>query len=223
MTDIIHPHVTPQLAEIELSRERPLIICDADEVLFQFAAHLDQYLEQRGMFLDLSGYPGGTGIRRIDDNSMMNRDEMPAFIDVFFETETELMAPVPNAAECLADLSERAQVMVLSNLPIQYRDARARSLREHGMDYPIVANIGLKGAPVRHLEKLVEGPVFFLDDTTQNIESVDEVADDVYLIHFVHDPRIKAKITAATGSHHHTDDWLSAHKFIEQHLSKHGY
>ena len=223
MTNIIHPHVTPQLDGIELSPDLPLIICDADEVLFQFAAHLDLYLEQRGMYLDLTGYPGGTGIRRTDDNSMMERAEMPAFIDIFFETETELMAPVPNAAESLAKLSERAQVMVLSNLPIQYREARTRALRKHGMDYPLIANIGLKGAPVRHLEAQVSGPVFFLDDTSQNIESVHEVADDVYLIHFVHDPRIKAKITAATGSHHHTDDWLSAHDYIEQKLSKHGY
>jgi len=219
----IHGLVRPQLDEITLDPKRPLIISDADEVLFLFMEAFERFLATRELWIDLSSFALAGNIKRLGTDEAISVDSTRALIPDFFAEATETMEPVPGAADALAALSERAQVVVVSNVPVIQRDARIRALARHAMGYPVVANVGAKGGVVRHLADRVTGPVFFLDDIPHNHSSVATHAADVRRIHFVADPRLARLIPASEHSHHRIDDWPTARLLIEETLSEAGF
>jgi len=217
------PEVARQLAGLAIAPDRPLIVSDADEVLLQFLAGLETYIAGRDLYLDLTSYALTGNIRRRADAAALPGDQVKALLDDFFAARTEVLEPVAGAADALAALAGRAQIVVLTNVPPAQREARAAALRRHGMDYPVVANVGTKGAAVAALAAATAAPTFFLDDIPRNIASVAEAAADVVRIHFVADPRLARLIGPAPDSHARLDDWPAAHAFIERHLAAAGF
>ncbi|MFX8680852.1 hypothetical protein ABTM69_19590, partial [Acinetobacter baumannii] len=124
----------------------------------------EQYLETQGCAIALTSFALVGNIRRIADDSALAQAEVGALLAGFFADHTETLTPVPGAADALAELSERMQVVVLSNLPLAQAPARGRALQAAGMDYPIIANTGSKGGAVRRLKEMAGAPVAFVDD-----------------------------------------------------------
>ena len=141
----------------------------------------------------------------------------------FFDEETRNLNEVPGASAALERLSSRAQIVILSNVGEEYYEARKQCLEGHGMHYPLVANRGEKGPAVQKLAKEVKAPVFFLDDSPSNIQSVFEHADFVRCIHFVHDPRLSKLVEKAPNSCYRLDDWKTAEMAIGTELAELGY
>lgn len=219
----IHDDVMPQLDALALEAGRPLVITDADEVLFLFLQGFEAYLEDNGYYLDLSSFALVGNIRKADTEEMAPVEEAKSLLDGFFRDRTETMTPVPGAAEALEALSARVQIVVLSNLPDSSRTARERALALAGMPYPIVANIGLKGPAVHHMAERVQAPVFFLDDIPHNHTSVAQTAPDVQRIQFIADPRLARLIGPAEHCHHRVDDWTEVRLLIERELASLGW
>jgi hypothetical protein len=219
----LHPEVEPQLAALTLDPAKPLVITDADEVLFLFMRELETYLDTRGMYFDWASYALSGNLRHRVDNTPVALERVPAMIEDFFEHHTDVLSPVPGAAESLSTLASRAQVIVLSNIPPKQRARRARTLARHGMDYPVVANVGAKGLPVRHLAERVSAPVFFLDDSPRNLKSVALAAERVERLHFVADARLHKLLGPVTEHHLSTTEWSEALAFIEGRLAAQGY
>lgn len=219
----LHPEVVPQLAELSLDRGRPLVISDADEVLFLFMREFETYLDMRGMYFDWASYALSGNLRHRHDHAQVPFERVPEMIEDFFEHHTELFTPVPLAAESLAALSARAQVVVLTNIPTRQRARRAKCLALHGMDYPVVANVGAKGLAVRHLAEQVDAPVFFLDDSPRNLQSVKLATDRVDRLHFVADARLHKLLGPVTEHHLSTTEWTEARAFIERRMAEAGF
>jgi hypothetical protein len=219
----VHDDVKQQLTELRLAPDRPLIISDADEVLLQFMAGLEHFLGGKDLYIDLSSFAITGNVKRNSDDTAVSGDEVKELLAAFFVERTEHLPAVPGAAEALEALSGRAQVIVVTNVPLEQREARIRGLRNVGMDYPVIANIGLKGAVIRDISATIKAPVFFLDDIPHNIASVAEHAEHVHRIHFVADPRLAKLIDPAKGCHQRIDDWPTAHAYIEGHLHSKGY
>ncbi|MGB3808868.1 MAG: hypothetical protein WA943_02165 [Parvibaculum sp.] len=219
----LHVDVLPQIEALSLVRGRPLIISDCDEVLMQFLVGLETYLETQGLWLDLKSYALTGNIKRRDTDVAIDPSEMPDLMKGFFETSTNLLLAVPGAADALKALSARAQIVVLTNVPFSQRETRARSLAAQGMDYPVIANTGLKGGAVRKLADIVEAPVFFLDDIPHNISSVAKAHSACHRLHFIADPRLAKLMGPAADSHFHTTDWRLAQTFIEERLTEDGF
>ncbi|NIJ40049.1 hypothetical protein FHS78_000304 [Parvibaculum indicum] len=219
----LHESVPAQLDELTLERGRPLIVTDCDEVLVAFLKGLERYLEANDLWIDLQSFALSGNIKHRGTNEPVPPKEMPALLERFFDTETHRLEAVEGAAEALSGLSKRAQVVVLSNLPLTQRRARIDNLAAQGLDYPVIANQGLKGGPVRRLAELVEAPVFFLDDLPPNISSVAEAHEPSYRIHFIADERLAKLLGPAKDSHFHTTDWNKAKAFIEEKLAAEGF
>jgi hypothetical protein len=219
----LHPEVEPQLAALALDPTRPLVITDADEVLFLFMRELETYLDVRGMYFDWASYALSGNLRHRHDDSQVALERVPAMIEDFFEHHTDVLSPVPGAAESLSTLAGRAQVVVLTNIPPKQRERRARTLAKHGMDYPVVANVGAKGLPVRHLAERINAPVFFLDDSPRNLKSVALAAERVERLHFVADARLHKLLGPVTEHHLSTTEWTEALAFIERRLTESGF
>ena len=219
----LHDDVKAQLIGLDLSPEKPLIISDADEVLVQFIDGLDQFLRSRDLYIDLSSFAITGNVKRQEDDVAVDADSVQVLLKDFFKERTEHLEAVPGAAEALERLSAQAQVIVVTNTPQGQREARIKSLQRAGMDYPVIANIGLKGAVIREITQDMSAPAFFLDDIPHNIASVAEHAEEAHLIHFVADPRLARLISPAEHSHHRVDEWPSAQAYIENHLRKLGF
>lgn len=216
------PDVFEQIEALPLEARRPLIVTDADEVLFVFMADFERYLDEQGHYFDWSSYALFGNVRRRSDRGAVDWDMTRRLLDGFFDARTESMDAAPGAPESLATLNRRAQIVVLSNLPHTRRPERSRALELSGMDYPLISNEGPKGPAVHALATRVEAPVFFIDDTPKHHESVSEHANAVRRLHMVADSRL-ARIVPAADSHHRVDDWPGARAIIEAELSAAGY
>jgi len=212
--------VRQQLDMLSLEAERPLIISDADEVLLQFVRALESYLDEQGLVLRLGSFALTGNIRDRATDTALPGPEVRDVLQGFFEARTGHIDPVEGAAEALAALARRAQIVVLSNLPFHLAEARRRNLERHGMDYPVIANSGGKGAVVAEIAAAVRAPVFFLDDIPRNLASVAEHAAHVVRMHFVADPRLARLLGPAEHSHVRLDTWPEARQYIERRLAE---
>tara|TARA_R110000868_G_scaffold67736_3_gene200749 strand:+ start:2867 stop:3589 length:723 start_codon:yes stop_codon:yes gene_type:complete len=219
----LDPNVVPQIEALDLVRGRPLIVTDCDEVLMQFLVGLETYIETQGLWLDLKSYALTGNIKRRDTNEPLAPSDMPALMQGFFAASTGSLLPVAGAADALRGLSARAQIVILTNVPVIEKEARERNLVETGMPYPVVANKGLKGGAVKMLADMVDAPVFFLDDIPHNIASVAKAHDACHLLHFIADKRLAKLMGQAPDSHFHTSEWPEAHAYISERLDATGF
>ncbi|HEX7776429.1 MAG TPA: hypothetical protein VF449_07855 [Parvibaculum sp.] len=219
----LHDDVAPQIEALTLRRGVPLIVTDCDEVLMQFLVGLETYLETQGLWLDLTSYALTGNIKHRDTNEVFDASGMPELMKGFFATSTHALLAVPGAADALKALSGRAQIVVLTNVPFTEKETRAKSLAAQGMDYPVIANKGLKGGAVKKLAGMVEAPVFFLDDIHHNIASVAKAHDASHRLHFIADKRLAKLMGQSPDSHFHTTEWAEAHDFIAARLDESGH
>lgn len=219
----LHPDIKSQADAITIDPARPLILTDADEVIVQLASCLEEFLHENDLYFDMASYALTGNIKRKEDDIAIPAEEVTALMGEFFLEKTEVQPAVPGAPEALKALSERAQVVVVTNVPLPQRGARVRNLISHGMDYPVVANIGLKGHVVQYLSGGVEAPVYFLDDIPHNIASVAKEAAHVHLIHFIGDERLAKLLGPAEDSHFRADTWEKTHAYIDRHLTEAGF
>jgi hypothetical protein len=202
------------MSDLRLDPTRPLLICDADEVLLQFIVGLERFLDRQGCKLDLTTFSIHGNVRRRDSDEIVPGEEVSRYIAAFFESQTRTMDVVPGAADALAELSAHAQIVILSNLPETARMARIENLAGHGIDYPVIAGSGPKGANVKRLIEGFDSTVVFVDDLPPNIDSVAAETPHVHRLHFIADPRLAKLLPQAQGAHKRIDDWPTAKDWI---------
>lgn len=207
--------VAEQLATLPLRNGQPLLIVDADEVLFYFMRGLETFLAGRDLYFDWASYALHGNIRQRKDDSPVDAETLHPLLQRFFAEATELMEPVDGAADALARLRSSAQIVILSNVPMASRAARARALARHGMDFPLIANTGPKGPAVAAMLKRAAASAVFIDDIPHNHSSVAECAPAVHRLHFIADPRLAALLGPAPDCHQRLETW----PLMETHVS----
>ncbi len=215
--------ISKQMPHLSLEGSRPLILTDADEVLVHFVAPLEKFLSKQGLFLDLASFQLAGNIKCRETGYPVDKTDIPDLIGGFFRECVQSCPPVNGAAGALEKLSQRAQIIILSNVPAEQKAKRQTSLAGHGMDYPLIANRGPKGLAVQAITNYHEAPVFFIDDLPENISSVAEHAPDVHRIHFVADARLAGLVEPASGAHMRIDNWEKAADYIAAQLTEFGY
>ncbi|USG60151.1 hypothetical protein NBZ79_13295 [Sneathiella marina] len=218
MTNDIHKDVLPQLAKLAIDPHRPLIISDADEVLFNFMIGLEGLLASQELYFDWSSFALTGNIRRIADKQPISQEEVGGLLSEFFEHRCIDLPAVDGAAAGLKALSKHAQIIVLSNIPPKYAHHRVTGLKDKGMDYPLIANIGSKGEVVRHLTQGMSAPAFFIDDIPHNHSSVNIHAAHVHRLHYIADERLSALLGPAEHSHTRLYNWPEIEAHIIQHI-----
>ena len=129
------------------------------------------------------------------------------------------MPLAPGGPDALRSIARQAHVLILTNAPVQARQARTQWLQQHGMDYPLVLNSGPKGPLVAGLAQQVTLPVAFVDDLLSNLDSVAEHAPRVARFQSVADPRLRDMAPARLDYHTRIDDWSALSAAIEAHIS----
>jgi len=198
---------------------RPLIVTDADGVLLRFTACFARWLEERGLYLDLTAYRYEGAVYRRDDGTLLLDVETTALIEEYRENLDDLDA-VDGAVEALTELSEAASVVVLSNVNTVQAQARLRNFARLGIDWPLIANddgggyLADKGAAVRALAAHARAKTFFIDDIPSNLAAVAKSAPHVTLVHVVESETLRTMLGTAFPAHCHARDWREVKTFI---------
>lgn len=215
-----HEATLAAIAALPEWRSRPLLVSDADEVLLQFVAGLERFLNDREMWLDLRSYALHGNVRTRAGDAVAH-DTVTALLKEFYAAAHAGLDPVPGAADALQRLSRVADVVILTNVPALAAAARAANLARHGMPYPVIPNTGLKGPAIRALAARTELPVFFVDDIPHNLQSAAEQHPPSRRIHFIADRRLRPLMGHAPAAHLRADDWDAIAAWIEAELDGH--
>lgn len=195
---------------------KPLLITDCDEVLLHMVRHFGAWLDEAH---DIEFKPNGgdfaTSMRRRACGSAPGREEMWELLYGFFPSEMRRQTLVPHAREALAELSQVADIVVLTNLADDCREHRIAQLAEHGIAHRVECNQGGKGTPVaRLIAELRPSVTVFIDDLAAHHESVAKHAPEVHRLHMISEPSLAPSVPAAPHAHARIDDWREARDWI---------
>lgn len=201
---------------------RPLVISDCDEVLLHMVAPFRDFLAERhGVDFAMKDNDFGKAMR-YPDGSQVEPQEIWRLLNLFFDTEMYRQHPIAGAVEAIDALTDRADVVILTNLGDDRRAARARQLADHGIHARVFTNQGPKGPALNAiLAEFRPSRAVFIDDLPQHHASVGAVAPDVRRLHLCGEPMLAPHITCAhEAGHAHAriDAWPEAVPWIIAHL-----
>ncbi|TPG13662.1 HAD family hydrolase [Sphingomonas oligophenolica] len=196
---------------------KSLLICDCDEVLLHMVRHFGTWLDEaHDIDFDLTGGSFENSMTRRDGNSAPTRDDMWAMLRQFFPGEMHRQTLVPHAAEALARIAVRADIVILTNLQDDCRQPRIEQLAAFGIAHRVECNQGGKGRPVARLVAEYGDPVtVFVDDLAVHHESVAEHAPGVFRLHMIAEPELAGHVPPAPHASARIDDWRAAADWID--------
>jgi hypothetical protein len=203
-----------QIANLQLRSNRPLVICDVDEVVVHFTRDFEDFLYGLGLWLDTSISLFSSNIRNQKTRILLSPEEIEKTVVQFFAERTLDMQTIEGAVEALHSIGKSADVIMLTNLPHEAGDDRRANLAGHGLNFPVVTNSGPKGPAIRKIASQVSAPVVFIDDSPGFITSAFHHAPDVHLIHFLHDERYARLVAPLDFVSLRTDTWEEMHTHV---------
>lgn len=206
--------VVPSLESLGLSRERPLVLIDVDEVLGLFMQGFGDFLETRGLELRIDKFALFQNIYRPGAAQHLEIAEGKQLFDAFFAGHCHEIEPAPGAINALNRLSNHAEILILSNAPAPAERLRTQWLRKHGLAHPLILNTGPKGPIAAGLVAQTRHPTAFVDDLLPNLDSVADHAPATATFQHVADLRLRA-YAPQSDRHPRIDDWTELGAAIE--------
>jgi hypothetical protein len=208
------PNTFSQIKKLAIDPQKPLLVFDADEVLVLFATHFVKYLNKFGWSLNLKGYRLDDAITHIEDGHVANKITYQKLINEFIRDETLNQPEATGASETLRRFKHRAEIIILTNVPISSYYDRIENLGKLGMEYPIISNVGPKGPALEKLEKLTDNICIFIDDNPHQIGSAAKYTPEIYRFHFTACSLVKTTMPHAEGATHRPKDWKEVGSLI---------
>jgi hypothetical protein len=204
----------PEIADLRLDPDAPLVVVDVDEVLAMFMRGFEKYLGGHGLEMRIEKFALFQNIYRPGEIEHLDVAAGRELFEAFFEADVEDIDPAPGAREALDALAARASIVILTNAPQQSREPRARWLVKNGFDYPFIINAGPKGPAVAAIAAKTRGRAAFIDDLLPNLDSVATSAPAVARFQMVADERLRPLAYSAPDKHPRIDDWAELGKAI---------
>lgn len=210
------------VTELDISHirlgERPLIVCDVDDVVLQFIGPFQLFLQSQGLeFLPRSFRLHGNIVSEVDGVEV-EEQQVSRLIDAFFEAQEQWQIPLDRVVETLGRLSEMADILFLTAMQPRFQDQRRRLLNRTGLLFPLLASEQPKGPIVHALHASRSLPVVFIDDMARNLHSVRDHVADCLLIHLMPDSPVHRFAPAAADDITRATDWADVAELIEAHF-----
>lgn len=208
------PVPTPSLEALGLSRGRPLVLVDVDEVLGLFMQGFGAFLAGRGLEMRIERFALFQNIYRPGAAEHLDIAEGRRLFDQFFAGHCHEIEPAPGAIDALNRLNRAAEILILSNAPAEAERLRTQWLRKHGLEHPLVLNNGPKGPVAAALVGQTPHRTAFVDDLLPNLDSVAEHSPDTATFQHVADLRLRP-LAPQSERHPRVDDWRQLGEAIE--------
>lgn len=208
------PHVAKQIEALPKS-DRPLVICDVDEVILHLIPHLERYLARHDLFFLNHDYKFTGNIAHQANRQRISPEEVRRHLHDFFDQESHRQEMVAGASEALASMAQTHEVLLLTNLPGEHnKPARETLLASYGIPFPVLTNSGPKGGAVAALAAERSGPVVFIDDSPTNHTSVNASLPSAIQIQFIADDRFRANVAPESHIDLLTGSWSETSRFV---------
>lgn len=201
-------------------KDRPLIVCDVDDVVLQFFAPFEDYLKKDGLELLPRSFRLTGNIVSVGTEIAIEDTAVKQLIGSFFESQEEWQTPFDQALDTLNALGADADVLFLTAMPPRYSEPRRRLLDRLGFDFPLVATEAPKGPVMRRIHGERPLPSVFIDDMAHNLHSVRDHVENCLVLHMMPDsplhllaPKPDDGIARAMG-------WAQAGDLIRTHISQ---
>lgn len=196
---------------------RPLIISDCDEVLLHMVVPFKEWLDDsKDIDFSLKNADFVNALTHRKDGSLVAPESIWGLLGEFFDTEMHRQQAIMGAIESLNALSKKADVVILTNLMDDRREARTEQLAKVGLDVRVYCNQGPKGpALAKIIDEHKPNMAVFIDDLPNHHESVHEIMPDIWRLHMVGEPVLAPHIKAAPFAHNRIDNWAEARLWID--------
>ena len=204
----------PRLEALGLSTDRPLVLVDVDEVLGLFMQGFGDFLVGRGLEMRIERFALFQNIYRPGATEHLDLVEGRRLFDDFFGGHCHEIEPAPGAIAALNRLAKSAEILILSNAPVEAERLRTEWLRKHGMDHPLILNSGPKGPIAAALVDQTPQRTAFVDDLLPNLDSVADHSPATATFQHVADLRLRP-FAPRSDRHPRIDDWAELGAAIE--------
>lgn len=196
--------------------QKPLLISDCDEVLLHMVVPFQEWLDSdKHIHFDLESGDFVDALRHKHDGTLVAREAVWPMLKEFFDGEMARQGAIDGAVEAINQLAKQADVVILTNLLDDRRDARAAQLRAVGIDFPVYCNQGGKGEALERILTEYDPEVtVFVDDLGHQHSSVAEHAPDVWRLQMVGEPILAKHIKTNPAAHARIDLWADALPWI---------
>lgn len=211
----------PELTDLSHIRltGRPLIISDVDDVILQFIAPFEQFLNARALkFLPRSFKLTGN-IIGIDDEQPVGELAVRQALHDFFAEQHLWQTVFEHVTDVLPELAHEADIVFLTAMPPQFAAARRAHLDTLGLTYPLVAVDTAKGPVAARIRDRHTGPVVFVDDMAHNLASVAQHIPDCLLLSLAPPSAVHALAPRPPENARIVPNWLEARELIKSHFA----
>ena len=178
--------MTPAIAYPYGSPDRPLVVCDVDEVVLEFVQPFRDFLASHEFELVTDSFKLTGNIRPHGGGGPLDGPATKLLLSDFFAEQERWQRPAIGAAEALAMLAQACDLVFLSAMPPQHAAVRRRHLDALGLHaFPLIADESPKGVIVQALRGAASRPAAFIDDLPHNHAAVMRDAPGVACIHLM--------------------------------------
>ncbi|MBU4530225.1 MAG: hypothetical protein KUA43_07485 [Hoeflea sp.] len=199
--------------------ERPLIVCDIDEVVLEFVTPFQAFLKHNGHELRPTSFRLNGNVFSLADSGETPEEEVARLLEAFFAAHDDWQTPVLEAAQSLERLSDVADIVFLTAMPPRHRPVRRRLLSRHGFDFPMIATEAAKGPAVLALHGARSHPVVFIDDIFVNLQSVRQHVPETLLLNLIANDVFRGLAPHPGDGVDIATDWPHAEKLIRAHFA----
>lgn len=203
---------------LNINPNLPLLISDADEVIFEFMESFEEYLLSNSMYFSYKSFKLNGNIYNQETNKPIDSANIPIIISNFFQEYAIKMPLIKGAKNILEKLSKFMNVIILSNIPKNYAADRIQCLKDNNMNYAFISNEGPKNIKCLELQKLTNKKVFFIDDLPNQISAVSNYCKNIITIHFLQNTKLLKIIPEVKDSDYNVNNWGSILKIIHNNI-----
>ena len=204
----------PELNTLRISNNsKPIIVCDADEVIFDFMNSFEKYLQSNNLYFNWNSYALNGNILNNYKNAL-NKDEVHDIINNFFRNKTSSMELVKGAQNSLHKLAKSFNILILSNIPFEFYKKRKIALKKYNLNFPFFANKGSKGKALDYISRMYKGDIWFIDDSPYQITSVKKEAKNINTILFIANKKLEGLVNHKNYGDFFSNNWEKNTKII---------
>lgn len=208
---------TLDLDHIRLT-DRPLIVCDIDEVVLEFLTPFRNFLRASGRDLLPRSFRLHGNVVALDTGLPVEDAMTSELLETFFRLQDQWQAPADLVVETLAGLSTDADIIFLTAMPPRHSGVRRSLLDRHGLHYPLLSSEEPKGPIIKRLHDARDVPLVFIDDILRNLQSVQTHTPDCLLINLMANAEFRALAPDPGDGITKADSWTDVATIIRTHF-----
>lgn len=211
-------NIATDLSRVRLG-DRPLMVCDIDEVVLEFLSPFTAFLRSHSFDLLPRSFRLHGNIVSLLDGSELDKAEVDSFEEVFFANQDLWQTPAEGAVETLHALSADADIVFVTAMPPRHQGVRRKYLDQLDLPFEMIATEQPKGPVVAKLHDRRSLPVAFIDDLQHNLLSVAEHVPECLLVTMMANADFKPFAPPPVGNILAASGWDHASELVRAHFS----